>query len=183
MCGKIDAAGVAPCPRRVSRSMAMNPMRPVIRPAREDDVPLILSLIRELADYERLLDTVVATEDRLRSTLFGKRPAAEVLIATVDDKPAGFALFFQNYSTFLAQPGLYLEDLFVRPDVRGCGIGRALLTRLAAIAIERNYGRMEWSVLDWNEPAIKFYVSLGAKRLDDWRTFRLTGAELANMAR
>jgi len=159
----------------------MNSVRPLIRPAHEGDVPLILALVRELADYERLLDTVFATEEKLRTTLFGTRPAAEVLIATVDDKPAGFALFFQNYSTFLAQPGLYLEDLFVRPDVRGCGIGRALLTRLAAIAIERNYGRMEWSVLDWNEPAIKFYESLGAKRLDDWRTFRLTGAELAKM--
>ena len=152
-----------------------------IRPAVEADLPLIHALIRELAEYEKLSHVVTATEARLRETLFGPRPAAEVLIASLDSTPVGFALFFQNFSTFLAQPGLYLEDLFVRPEVRGRGIGRALLSKLAAIAVERNYGRVEWAVLDWNEPAIKFYQSLGAKPMDDWTVFRLTGEEMRNV--
>ena len=152
-----------------------------IRPAVEADLPLIHALIRELAEYEKLSHVVTATEARLRETLFGPRPAAEVLIASLDSTPVGFALFFQNFSTFLAQPGLYLEDLFVRPEFRGRGIGRALLSKLAAIAVERNYGRVEWAVLDWNEPAIKFYQSLGAKPMDDWTVFRLTGEEMRNV--
>lgn len=152
-----------------------------IRPAVEADIPLIHALIRELAEYEKLSHVVTATDARLRETLFGQRPAAEVLIASIDEAPVGFALFFQNYSTFLAQPGLYLEDLFVRPEFRGRGVGRALLSKLAAIAVERNYGRVEWAVLDWNEPAIKFYESLGAKPMNDWTVMRLTGEELKKM--
>jgi len=153
-----------------------------VRPAVEADITLIHALIRELAEYEKLSHVVTATEARLRETLFGPRPAAEVLIASIDSTPVGFALFFQNYSTFLAQPGLYLEDLFVRPEHRGKGVGRALLSKLAAIAVERDYGRVEWAVLDWNEPAIKFYQSLGAKAMDDWTVMRLTGDELRRVA-
>lgn len=152
-----------------------------IRPAVEADVPLILRFIRELADYERLLHEVVATEDRLRDTLFGARPAAEVVIAE-DGEPLGFALFFHNYSTFLAQPGIYLEDLYVRPEARGRGAGRALLAHLARLAKERGCGRLEWWVLDWNESAIRFYRSLGAQSMDDWTVFRLTGDDLARLA-
>jgi GNAT superfamily N-acetyltransferase len=153
-----------------------------IRAAVEADVPLIHSFIRELAEYERLTDAVTATEDRLRESLFGLRPAAEVLIALLDGTPAGFALFFQNYSTFLARSGIYLEDLFVRPAQRGKGIGRKLLARLAKIGRERQCGRVEWAVLDWNEPAIGFYKSLGANPMTDWRIFRLTGDAFQNLA-
>ena len=149
-----------------------------IRSATADDVPLVLAFIRDLATYEKLLADVVATEDSLRRTLFGPQPAAQVVIAEVDGRPAGFALYFFNYSTFLAQPGLYLEDLFVKPELRGHGVGKALLLRLARIANERGCGRMEWAVLDWNEPAKGFYRSLGAVQLDDWRVFRLTGTAL-----
>lgn len=152
-----------------------------IRPAVEADLPQIHALIRELAEYERLSHVVIATEERLHATLFCARPAAEVLIASLGSITVGFALFFQNYSTFLAQPGLYLEDLFVRLDYRGRGVGRALLAKLAAIAVERNYGRVEWAVLDWNEPAIQFYKSLGAKPMDDWTVMRLTGEELRKL--
>jgi GNAT superfamily N-acetyltransferase len=152
-----------------------------IRPAVESDVPLIHAFISELADYERLAHEFAATQERLRSTLFGARPAAEVLIASFDDAPAGFALFFQNYSTFLAQPGIYLEDLFVRPAFRGKGLGRALLARLASVARERECGRVEWIVLDWNESAINFYKSLGAKPMSDWHVFRLTGDAMRNL--
>ncbi|MGH9422415.1 MAG: GNAT family N-acetyltransferase [Thermoanaerobaculia bacterium] len=148
----------------------------------EDDLSLILHFIEKLADYERLRDMCVASEDKLRVTLFGERPAAEVLIASIDDEPAGFALFFHNYSTFLAQRGVFLEDLFVNPDSRGRGVGRALLARLAQIAIERDCGRLEWFVLDWNDLAISFYRSLGALPMDDWTMFRLTGPALANLA-
>jgi len=147
----------------------------------ESDVPLILSLIRGLAEYERLSDCVTATEAKLRSTLFGPSRHAELLIASWRNEPAGFALFFENYSTFLAQPGMYLEDLYVKPEHRGKGLGRALLARLASIAVHRNYGRVDWAVLDWNEPAIRFYESLGAKRMDDWRIFRLTGDALQGL--
>jgi GNAT superfamily N-acetyltransferase len=150
-----------------------------IEPATERDVPLILRLITGLAEYERLAHQVVATEDALRATLFGARPAAEVVIAYAGDEAAGFALWFHNYSTFLARPGLYLEDLFVRPEWRGKGIGRALLAHLARIAVARGCGRMEWSVLDWNESAIGFYRRLGAELLDDWRICRVTGDRLA----
>lgn len=153
-----------------------------IRPATAADVPLILSFIRQLAEYERLAEACVATEARLRDTLFDGTPAAEVLIAEQDGYPAGFALFCHNYSTFLAQRGLWLEDLFVLPQSRGAGVGRALLERLAAIALERDCGRLEWSVLDWNESAIGFYQSLGAVPLDDWTTFRVTGEALRQLA-
>ena len=147
-----------------------------------EDVPLILEFIRGLAEYEKLAHEVVATEAGLRETLFGERPGAEVLIARVGGKPAGFALFFHNYSTFLGQRGLYLEDLFVRPQMRGHGIGKALLVRLAQIARERRCGRLEWWVLDWNEPAIRFYKSLGAVPMSDWTVFRVTGEALVRLA-
>lgn len=150
--------------------------------ASERDLPLILSFIKGLADYERLADKVVATEEILKETLFGKRHYAEVLIARYENEPAGFALFFHNYSTFLARPGIYLEDLFVEPHMRGKGIGRALLARLAKLSMQRNCGRLEWSVLDWNEPAINFYKKLGAVPLSDWTVFRLTGEALEKLA-
>jgi GNAT superfamily N-acetyltransferase len=157
-----------------------------IRPATEADTPQILEMIVALAEYEKLSHVVVATEDALRESLFpaqaGARPVAEVLLAFDGDPCCGFALFFPNYSTFLAKPGLYLEDLFVKPEARGKGLGRALLTKLAAIARERGYGRLEWSVLDWNEPAIGFYKKLGAVPLDDWTIFRVTGEALARLA-
>jgi GNAT superfamily N-acetyltransferase len=153
-----------------------------IRNATEADVPLILEFVRALARYEKLADRVTATEDRIRSTLFGQPRFAEVLIAEEDGQPVGFALFFHNYSTFLAQPGIYLEDLFVNEDKRGRGYGRALLARLAQIARERNCGRVEWAVLDWNTPSIEFYKSLGAVAMDDWITFRLTGEALQKLA-
>lgn len=145
-----------------------------ILPATSKDVPIILSFIRGLADYEKLTHQCVATEQTLRETLFGDRPFAEVLIARLDGTPAGFALFFHNYSTFLAKPGIYLEDLFVLPELRGKGVGKALLIELAKIARDRNCGRLEWSVLDWNEPAIGFYQRLGATVMPDWRICRLT---------
>jgi len=153
-----------------------------IRTASESDLPLILTFIRDLAIYEKLEHKVVATEEKLRATLFGNPRFAEVLIAEEDETPVGFALFFHNYSTFLAQPGIYLEDLFVKPEARGHGYGRALLARLAAIATERNCGRVEWAVLDWNAPSIAFYRSLGAVPLDDWEIFRLTGDALEALA-
>ena len=153
-----------------------------IRGAEERDVPLLLSLIRELAEYERLAGEVVATEEDLSRSLFGERPAAEVLVATLDGLPVGFALFFHNFSTFLGRRGLYLEDLYVRPAARGRGVGRALLVRLAAIAVERGCGRLEWAVLDWNDPAIGFYRRLGASPMSDWTVFRLAGPALAALA-
>ncbi len=152
-----------------------------IRPATPADVPLILSLIRELAVFERLAHEVVGTEDALTRHLFGPRPAAEVLLAFSGDTPAGFALFFQNFSTFLARPGIYLEDLFVRPEFRGQGLGRTLLQRLARLALERGCGRFEWAVLDWNENAIGFYKKLGAQVLEDWRICRVTGPALERL--
>ena len=147
--------------------------------ATERDVPLILRFIRALAEYERLEHQVVATEAMLRETLFGAHPAAHVVIARVDELPVGFALWFYTYSTFLARPGLYLEDLFVLPEWRGHGVGRTLLTHLATLAVEQGCGRMEWSVLDWNEPAIGFYRKLGAEVMEQWRICRLTGETLA----
>ncbi len=143
---------------------------------------MILQMIRGLAQYERLDRMVIATEDRLRETLFGSRPAAEVLLAYLEDECAGIALFFQNYSTFLAQPGLYLEDLFVKPELRGKGIGSALLAQLANLAVEREYGRLEWEVLDWNAPSIKFYKALGAAPMHEWTRYRLTGEALTALA-
>lgn len=153
-----------------------------IEQAGEKDVPLIHAFIRELAEYERLSHEVVATEASLRETLFGERPAAEVVIGYEGDAPVGFALFFHNFSTFLSRRGLYLEDLYVRPESRGKGMGRAMLVHLARLARERGCGRFEWAVLDWNEPAIRFYKSLGAEAMDDWTTFRLTGAALERLA-
>ncbi|HZR23723.1 MAG TPA: GNAT family N-acetyltransferase [Vicinamibacterales bacterium] len=150
--------------------------------ATERDVPVILEMIQALAVYEKMRDQCVATEAQLRATLFGSGRAAEVLIARVDGTPAGFALFFHNYSTFLAQRGLYLEDLFVKPEFRGRGVGRALLERLAQIAVERDCGRFEWCVLDWNEPAIGFYKKLGAVPMDEWTTMRVTGSALRRLA-
>jgi GNAT superfamily N-acetyltransferase len=153
-----------------------------VRMAEEDDTPMILDFIRQLAVYEKLEHEVVADEERLRATLFGDRPFAEVIIAEHAGEPAGFALFFHNYSTFLARPGLYLEDLFVRPELRGRGIGKLLLQTLARIAIDRGCGRFEWWVLDWNEPAIRFYRRLGAQSMDEWTVFRVTGDALLELA-
>jgi GNAT superfamily N-acetyltransferase len=152
-----------------------------IVPATERDVAVILGFIRKLAEYEKLSHQVAATEELLRDTLFGGRRVAEVLIAYLGDEPAGFALFFHNFSTFLGRPGIYLEDLFVEPAQRGQGIGKALLTEIAKIARERNCGRLEWAVLDWNRPAIDFYRGLGAVPLDDWTLFRVTGEVLDNL--
>jgi GNAT superfamily N-acetyltransferase len=154
-----------------------------IRFAGEQDIPTILRFIRDLARYERLEHEVVATEDVLRQTLFGPRRHAEVLLGEVNGEPAGFALFFHNFSTFLGRPGIYLEDLFVRPEDRGRGYGKALLGRLAELAIERGCGRVEWAVLDWNAPSIEFYKSLGAVPMTDWRIFRLKGDALQKVAR
>lgn len=153
-----------------------------IEPATERDVPLLLTLITALAEYERLSHQVVATEAMVRDALFGAAPSAEAAIAYAGDEPAGFALWFHNYSTFLGRPGLYLEDLFVRPEWRKRGIGRALLVHLARLAVARGCGRMEWAVLDWNEPAIGFYRSLGAQPMDEWTVFRLTGGALTRLA-
>ena len=153
-----------------------------IRPARVEDVPVILELIRDLATYERAPDEVTATEEQLVDVLFGERPAAEVLLAFEGKSPVGFAVFFHNFSTWVGRPGLYLEDLFVRPAQRAHGIGRALLRALARIARERGCGRMEWAVLDWNEPALRFYKSLDARQMKEWIIHRLTPVEIARLA-
>lgn len=153
-----------------------------IRTATEADVPTIRELIEGLAEYEQLRHECQATEDQLRATLFGERPVAEVLMAEWDGARAGFALFFHNYSTFLARPGIYLEDLFVRPEYRGRGIGRALLARLAQVAVDRGCGRLEWSVLDWNVDAIRFYEQLGARPQRDWTVYRVTNDALTALA-
>lgn len=153
-----------------------------IRTTTETDVPVILSLIRELAEYERAPDAVVATENGLREVLFGPKRSAEVLLALAEGEPVGFAVYFFNFSTWLGRPGLYLEDLFVRPAVRGKGYGRALLERLAQIARQRGCGRMEWAVLDWNDPAIQFYRKLGAEPMNEWTVFRLTADGIAKLA-
>jgi GNAT superfamily N-acetyltransferase len=158
-------------------------MKATIRPAVEADVPTLLAFIRELAEYEKLTHEVSASEERLRATLFGPRPFAEALLACADDVPVGFALFFHNYSTFLARPGLYLEDLYVRPAFRGRGLGKLLLATLARFAIERGCGRYEWSVLEWNGPSIRFYQGMGAEMKNDWKIMRVTGTALENMAR
>ena len=161
--------------------MAAHPLLS-IRPATDDDVPLIRQLIAELAEYERLADAAVATDDDLRAQLFGAHPAAEVLIGEVDGEAASFALFFHNFSTFLGKRGLYLEDLFVRPAFRGSGLGRHLMASLARIAVQRDCGRFEWSVLDWNAPAIGFYRTLGAVGMDEWTVQRLEGDALRALA-
>ncbi|HVK17656.1 MAG TPA: GNAT family N-acetyltransferase [Fimbriiglobus sp.] len=154
----------------------------MIRPATPADVPTIARLIRALAEYERLAHEVVLDEDRLRDHLFGPRPYCEVLIAEDDGTPVGHALFFHTYSTFLARPGIYLEDLFVLPESRGRGHGKALLAALAKLALERGCGRLEWSVLNWNEPSIGFYKSLGAVPMDEWTVYRLSGDALTKLA-
>lgn len=153
-----------------------------IRRAHVEDVPVILQLIRDLATYERAPDEVTATEEQLVDVLFGERPAAEVLLAYEGEFPVGFAVYFYNFSTWLGRPGLYLEDLFVKPEKRGNGYGRALLVALAKIARDRGCGRMEWAVLNWNEPAIKFYRTLGAKPMDEWTVFRLTRDGIERLA-
>jgi GNAT superfamily N-acetyltransferase len=155
---------------------------PEIRSATEDDVSLILALIKELAGYERLSHEVVATEEALRDSLFGERRVAEALLGYLGDDPAGFALFFHNFSTFLGKPGIYLEDLYVRPEFRGAGVGRALLVHLAGLAKERDCGRLEWSVLDWNEPAIGFYKGIGASPVSGWTVYRVAGEALEVLA-
>jgi GNAT superfamily N-acetyltransferase len=153
-----------------------------IRAARPGDAPLILGLIRELADYERLADQAVGTEEDLDRHLFGERPAAEAVVAEVGGEPAGFALFFTSFSTFLCRPGIWLEDVFVRPEQRRAGIGRALVEHLAALAVERGCGRLEWWALDWNEPALAFYRRLGARPLADWIVHRVEGDALRSLA-
>lgn len=153
-----------------------------IRPATPDDVPLIRQLIVELAEYERMRDAAVATDAALREQLFGAQPAAEVLLGEVDGQPAGFALFFHNFSTFLGRRGLYLEDLFVRPQFRGAGLGKHLMATLARLAVQRGCGRFEWSVLDWNTPSIGFYRSIGAVGMDEWTVQRLQGDALHALA-
>lgn len=155
----------------------------MLRPATPHDIGTIAALIRELAEYENLSHEVVFREDELRAHLFGERPYAEVLLAEDDGEPVGFALFFHNFSTFLGKPGIYLEDIYVRPERRGNGHGKALLAEVARIAVERGCGRVEWSVLDWNEPSIAFYRSLGAVAMDEWTVHRLTGDALSRLAR
>lgn len=155
----------------------------MIRPAAAVDTPTIAALIRALAEYEHLSHTVVLDEDRLRAHLFGPRPFAEVLLAEEANEVAGFALFFHNFSTFLGQPGIYLEDLFVRPEHRGRGHGKALLSAVAQLAVTRGCGRLEWAVLDWNDPALRFYRSLGAVPMDDWTLYRLSGDALQTVAK
>lgn len=157
-------------------------MTSFVRFAERADLPLIAQFIRDLAEYERLAHEVRFDEAVLGERLFGPRPYAEVLIGEIDGVPQGFALFFHNFSTFEGKPGIYLEDLFVRPDARGSGLGKALLKRLAALAIERDCARLEWWVLDWNEPAINFYKSLDAKPMDEWTTFRVDGDALNQLA-
>ena len=146
-------------------------------------MPILLAMIRELAEYERLAHVVTATEERIRAGLFGEHPAAEALLASHGAEPAGFAIFYRSYSTFLAEPGIYLEDLYVKPELRGKGIGLALLGRIAQIANERDCGRVEWGVLNWNEPSIHFYKRLGAVPMDEWTKYRLTGEPLRSLAR
>ncbi len=154
-----------------------------LQPARPEDVGDIVAFIRELAEYEKLSHEMRATEAEMTQWLFGDRPAAEVVIARIGAQAVGFALYFTSFSTFLGRPGIYLEDLFVRPAFRGKGVGSALLRHLADIASERGYGRLEWAVLDWNEPAIRFYKQMGATAMDEWTTYRVTGRRLEVMAR
>ena len=177
-----SAGGVAALPPPPPHHHLHPPVPIALRPATQADVPLILQLIRALAEYERAPDAVVATEELLREHLFGDTPAAHVLLACEDGQPVGFALYFFNYSTWLGRPGLYLEDLFVLPEHRRSGHGRALLQRLGQVAHERGCGRFEWSVLDWNEPAIGFYKGLGARLMDGWSIVRVTGEALTKLA-
>lgn len=155
---------------------------PVIRPAKEQDVGLILSFIKELAEYERLSHEVIATEELLKGWLFGPKRKAEVVIAEYDGLPVGFSLFFHSFSSFLGRPGIYIEDIYVQPTARGKGVGRALLAHVAGLAHEKGYGRVEWAVLNWNEPAIGFYNGVGAQPMSEWTVYRLSGAGLENVA-
>ena len=154
----------------------------VLREARAEDCGLILAFIRELAEYEKLSHEVVATEETLRETLFGEHPRGEVVIGEHRGKAVGYALFFHNFSTFTGRPGIYLEDIYVKPEMRGRGYGKCLLTYVARLAVERKCTRMEWSVLDWNEPSIRFYRSLGAVAMDEWTVQRLDGSSLDEVA-
>jgi GNAT superfamily N-acetyltransferase len=154
---------------------------PSVRPARGEDVPTLLRFIMELAEYERLAHTVETTGEQLHRALFGERPAADALVAELDGEAVGWALFFTNFSTFKGLPGYYIEDIYVQPKFRGRGAGKALLKRIAAMAVERGYGRVEWAVLDWNAPSIEFYKSLGAAPLEEWTMYRLTGESLARL--
>ena len=158
-------------------------MSPTIHPATRADLPLIAQFIRDLADYEKLAHEVRFDEAKLGENLFGPRPYAEVVIGEIDGNPQGFALFFHNFSTFEGRPGIYLEDLFVRPEARGSGLGKALLAHLAKLCVERDCARLEWWVLDWNTPSIGFYQSLGAKLMDEWTVMRVDGDALARLAR
>lgn len=169
--------------KRMPQSIATRLAGLLLRFADEADAELILDMIRGLAEFERLSHEVVADADTLRRFLFGRQPAAEVLIAEYEGQPAGFALFFHNFSTFIGRPGIYLEDLFVKPEFRGKGIGREVLGFLARLAVERGCGRLEWAVLDWNARAIDFYKRLGARPLEDWTVFRLGGSDLKEFAR
>jgi GNAT superfamily N-acetyltransferase len=177
---KINAC-TNPPPRIQSHETREQPLD--IRQATGEDVPLILSLIKELADYEKLSHEVTATENSLRESLFGPRPYAEVLLAFLEGEPVGYAIFFHNYSTFLGRQGMYVEDLYVRPLLRARGIGKAMLQRVAQLALERGCGRLEWSVLDWNQPAIDFYKTIGAAPMDDWTIYRLVGKGLDSFSR
>ena len=154
----------------------------IIRHAIEEDVPLVFWFIKELAEYEKLSHEVIATEEQLGNYLFGEKQFAEVVIGYYKDKPVGFALFFHNFSTFVGKPGLYLEDLYVIPEERGRGFGKALLTYLAKLAVERDCGRFEWAVLDWNEPSLKFYQALGAKLMKEWVINRVSGKDLIRLS-
>lgn len=165
----------------MNRSIKTNNSNFTIRFAEEKDVGLILNFIKELAEYENLLDKVVATEEILYNSIF-KRKAAEVIIGEYNNEPVGFALFFHNFSTFLGQAGIYLEDLYIKPHMRGKGLGKILLSYLAKLAEERGCGRLEWWCLDWNEPSIKFYKSLGAEAMDEWTVYRVTGEKLHQLA-
>ena len=153
-----------------------------VKPTTAEDVPVILGFIKQLADYEKLSHEAVATEADITESLFGENRYAECVIAWFEKKPVGFALYFNNYSTFLGKPGIYLEDLFVLPDMRGCGFGNALLSYVAKVAVSRGCGRFEWADLDWNEPAIKFYEGLGAQAMNEWTIYRVTGKALENLA-
>ena len=164
----------------MSDSLIINGLK--IRKAQKSDVPLILHFIKELAEYERLLHEVTATVELLEANLFGEKSFAEVVIASFEGKDVGFALYFHNFSTFVGKSGIYLEDLYVSHEYRGKGFGKTLLKYLANLAIERDCGRLEWQVLDWNEPSIKFYKNLGAKPMDEWTVFRVSGDDLVNLA-
>ena len=177
---KCPGVDISQTPREQSPAMPENAL--TIRPATETDVPLLLDFIRAIAEYEKLLPEVTATEDNLRQSLFGPRPVAEGLLAEWAGQPAGYAIFFHNFSSFTGRPGLYLEDLFVKPEFRQRGIGQKLLAHLAALAHERNCPRFEWVALDWNQTAIDFYENLGAHQMAEWRLFRMTPEPIAKLA-